>query len=363
MTRVFLRVIIAFAAAALCCMSAHAQTKFAGVVSVDKTVHDWGDVTVKDGPLDCTFTLTNISDGPVVIRSVTSSCGCTGVVWTREPISPGQSGTVKATYSNDEGPYAFDKVLTVSVEGVRKPLILHLRGVVHPKKLPLKETYPVQFDALGFRDSLIKVGNLSQGEVKSAEVRVANVGKKPITVSFSDVSPFLSFTPAELRIDGNSTATLGITVQADRSLWGENIYTASPVVNGRKQEGRMTFKATTRENFDTWTPEQLRNAPVAQYEGSVVPDPVKAGTPITAKFEIANKGKSPLKIYKVDAGDGSIRVKSAPASIKTGGKGSIEIMIDTSDKKPDSEYLGIVTLYTNDPSHGIIHLYIDAIIL
>lgn len=344
-------------------MPAHAQTKFAGVVSVDKTVHDWGDVTVKDGPLDCTFTLTNISDGPVVIRSVTSSCGCTGVVWTREPISPGQSGTVKATYSNDEGPYAFDKVLTVSVEGVRKPLILHLRGVVHPKKLPLKETYPVQFGALGFRDSLIKVGNLSQGEVKSAEVRVANVGKKPITVSFSDVSPFLSFTPAELRIDGNSTATLGITVQADRSLWGENIYTASPVVNGRKQEGRMTFKATTRENFDTWTPEQLRNASVAQYEGSVVPDPVKAGTPITAKFEIANKGKSPLKIYKVDAGDGSIRVKSAPASIKAGGKGSIEVMVDTSDKKPDSEFLGIVTLYTNDPSHGIIHLYIDAIIL
>lgn len=363
MTRAFFRVIIALATAAVFGLSAHAQTKFAGVISADKTVHDWGDVTVKEGPLDCTFTLTNISEEPVVIRSVTSSCGCTGVVWTREPIAPGQSGTVKATYSNDEGPYAFDKVLTVSVEGVRKPLILHLRGVVHPKKLPLKETYPVQFGALGFRDSLIKVGNLSQGEVKSAEVRVANISKKPITVSFAEVSPFLSFTPSELKIAGNSTATLGVTVQADRSLWGENLYYAAPVVNGQKQEGRMAFKATTRENFDTWTPEQLRNAPVARYEGSVVPDPVKAGTPIAAKFEIANKGKSPLVIYKVDAGDGSISLKSAPSSIKAGGKGAIEVTVDTSAKKPDSEYLGIVTLYTNDPSHGIIHLYIDAIIL
>lgn len=363
MTRAFFRVIIALATAAVFGLSAHAQTKFAGVISADKTVHDWGDVTVKDGPLDCTFTLTNISEEPVVIRSVTSSCGCTGVVWTREPIAPGQSGTVKATYSNDEGPYAFDKVLTVSIEGVRKPLILHLRGVVHPKKLPLKETYPVQFGALGFRDSLIKVGNLSQGEVKSAEVRVANVGKKPITVSFTDVSPFLSFTPSELKIAGNSTATLGVTVTADRSLWGENFYYAAPIVNGQKQEGRMAFKATTRENFDSWSGEQLRSAPLAQYDGSVVPAPVKAGTPITAKFVIANKGKSPLKIYKVDAGDDSISVKSAPDSIKTGGKGTIEVEVDTSSKKSDSEYLGIVTLYTNDPAHGIIHLYIDAIIL
>ena len=361
MKRVLFSAIIA--AAALCSQPTSAQTKFAGVISVDKTVHDWGDVTVKDGPLDCTFTLTNISEDPVVIRSVTSSCGCTGVVWTREPIAPGHTGTVKATYSNDEGPYAFDKVLTVSIQDVRKPLILHLRGVVHPKKRPLKETYPVQFDALGFRDSLTKVGNLSQGEVRSAEVRVANVSKKPVTVSFADVSPFLSFTPAELKIAGNSTATLGITVQADRSLWGENIYTATPVVNGQKQDGRMSFKATTRENFDTWTEEMLRNAPVAQYDGSAVPDPVKAGTPIAAKFVIANKGKTPLQIYKIDVGDGSLSIKSAPKSIKAGGKGTIEIDVDTSVRQSDSEYLGIVTLYTNDPSHGIIHLYIDAIIL
>ena len=39
----------------------HAQTTFAGVLKIDRTVQDWGDVTVKDGPLSCRFELENVS--------------------------------------------------------------------------------------------------------------------------------------------------------------------------------------------------------------------------------------------------------------------------------------------------------------
>lgn len=336
---------------------------FGGIVSVDKTIHDWGDVTVKDGPLECSFTLTNVSDDPVLIRSVASSCGCTGVTWTKGPIAPGESGSITATYSNDEGPYAFDKTLTVSFVGARKPLILHLRGVVHQKKLPLKDTYPVQFGQLGFRESEMKLGNLSQSEQKSMQVRVANVGKKEITVSFEPDSPFLSFTPSELKIAGGSTAMLGVTVTADRSLWGRNLYSATPVVNGVRQEGSVSFVATTRENFDNWSAAQLASAPAAEYDGSFAADPVQAGSPVTASFKIANKGKSPLTIYKMDLGNEMIAVKSSVSSIKAGGKGIFEFTYDTSGMKSDGDNLGIITLYTNDPHHSVIHLYIDVIIL
>ena len=333
------------------------------MVSVDKTVHDWGDVTVKDGPLDCSFTVTNISGEPVMIRTVTSSCGCTGVKWTQGPIAPGESGTISATYANDEGPYAFDKTLTVNFMGVRKPLILHLRGVVHPKKMPLKDTYTVQFGQLGFRESEIKVGNLSQGEQKSIQVRVANVGKKEITVSLEPDSPFLSFTPAELKIEGNSTAMLGVTVTADRSLWGRNVYNATPVVGGVRQEGSVGFVAITKENFDGWSEQQRAGAPAAEYDGSFAADPVEAGSPVTASFKIANGGKSPLTVYKLDTSSDRITVKSAPGSIKAGGIAVFELVMDTTGMKPDGDNLGIVTLYTNDPYHSVIHLYIDVIIL
>ena len=102
-------------------------------VTFDKTVHDFGTVTVKDGALACTFTLTNSGDEDIYIQAVVSSCGCTGVQWTKTKIEPGSTGTIEATYSNDEGPYPFDKTLTVYTTAAKKPIVLHLRGTVKKK--------------------------------------------------------------------------------------------------------------------------------------------------------------------------------------------------------------------------------------
>ena len=116
----FFRQIAAVVAAAAFSLPMPAQVKtdgkstdIDGTVRFDRTVYDFGDVTVGQGALTCTFTASNISSKPVVIYNVVSSCGCTGVKWTREPIMPGNSGKITATYSNDEGPYPFDKTLTV----------------------------------------------------------------------------------------------------------------------------------------------------------------------------------------------------------------------------------------------------------
>ena len=363
MRNVLFKAVLAFAAGILTAAGVFAQTPFGNIVTVDKTVHDWGDVSVKDGPLDCQFTVTNISSEPVMIRTVASSCGCTGVKWTQGQIAPGETGTISATYSNDEGPYAFDKTLTVTFVDVRTPLILHLRGVVHPKKMPLNETYTVQFGPLGFRESEIKVGNLSQGEQKSIQFRVANISKKTISVGFKTESTDLSFTPETLQISANSTAMLGVTVTANRRLWGKNAYCATPIVNGELQDGKVSFIATTRENFDFLTKKEREWAPVADYDGSFAADPVEAGTAVNASFIIANKGKSPLTIYKMDLNSERIAVKSSVKSIRANSQAVYEFIMDTTGMKADGNNLGIITLYTNDPDHSVIHLYIDVIIL
>jgi len=101
--------------------------------SFDKSVHDFGKVTMQDGALSCSFTVTNTGDDVLFIKMVNSSCGCTDVKWTRTAIEPGKTGTIDATYSNDEGPYPFDKTLTVYTTVSNKPTVLHLRGVVRKK--------------------------------------------------------------------------------------------------------------------------------------------------------------------------------------------------------------------------------------
>ena len=75
---------------------------FGGVVQLDKTVHDFGDILVSDGPVTATFTVKNVGEKALLIYNVVSSCGCTNVEWTRKPIAPGETGTIKATFKNDE---------------------------------------------------------------------------------------------------------------------------------------------------------------------------------------------------------------------------------------------------------------------
>lgn len=109
------------------------QTLIGGRAQFDKTVHDFGTISVKDGAQSCVFTVTNVGDKPLTILSAVPSCGCTGVEWTRSTLASGEEGTISVVYKNEDGPYPFDKSVTVYLSDIKKPVILHLRGVVTKK--------------------------------------------------------------------------------------------------------------------------------------------------------------------------------------------------------------------------------------
>ncbi len=354
----------------------------------DRTVFDFGDVQLSDGPLTAEYHVKNIGKDPMVIYNVASSCGCTGVEWTREPLRAGATGLIKAVYSNDEGPYPFDKSLTVYLSGQKQPVILRLRGVSHERKLSLSEKYPVRFGMLGFKEAEIKGGNLSQGEQKSGEVTVANLGRQPIRVQFKDVSDGLSLQLSEETIPAGGTAKLYFTVTADRSRWGKNRYYATPVVNGRTSKAvvarvstdvksvsgaealrsdpdptlgagheRIGIWAVTKEDFSHWTPEQVEKASRPLFEDSTVSfGRVKKGTEVTGTFSLKNTGKSALTIYKVDSDSNNVRVLSVP-SLAPGAKGKLEVSLDTAGL-PEGEALILLNLYTNSPHRPLITLFL-----
>jgi len=100
----------------------------------DKTVHDFGVVSMSDGELNCQFTVRNTGSEPSAIYSVSTNCKCTKITWTRELIAPGKSGVINVTYSNDEGAKPFDKVMLVYLKDQNEAVQLHIRGVVSKKK-------------------------------------------------------------------------------------------------------------------------------------------------------------------------------------------------------------------------------------
>lgn len=81
-------------------------------VKFQKDAHDFG--TVAEGPsAEHIFQFTNTGKEPVIIQKVQPSCGCTTPDWTKEPVLPGKTGIVKASYGTQGRPGQFTKTLTV----------------------------------------------------------------------------------------------------------------------------------------------------------------------------------------------------------------------------------------------------------
>ncbi|MDR3132638.1 MAG: DUF1573 domain-containing protein [Prevotellaceae bacterium] len=93
------------------------------------TTHDFGELLQSNGPQTYAFEFTNAGTEPVLIQDVRPSCGCTTPGWTKEPVEPGQTGVVQATYNAASvGP--FNKSLTVTTSGTPGTVILYIKGKV-----------------------------------------------------------------------------------------------------------------------------------------------------------------------------------------------------------------------------------------
>lgn len=82
-------------------------------ITFDKTEHNFGRL-LQGEVVTYSFHFTNTGNVPLIITSVSTSCGCTAGDYPRDPIAPGQGGSIKATYDS-KGHNGFQhRTLTVS---------------------------------------------------------------------------------------------------------------------------------------------------------------------------------------------------------------------------------------------------------
>lgn len=375
----------------------HGQ-KVEGKVEFDKLLHDFGDILLSEGAVSCDYQVKNISEKPVVIYNVVSSCGCTEVKWTRKPLKKGEIGKIHVVFDNNQGAFPFDKMLTVYISGLKKPVILRLRGVSHKKKLKLEQQYEFLFGDLAVRSLNNKCENLLQGQQRSGIVKVANLGQKPMKVTFKNVTPELNLELSPNPIPAKSSAELSYTITASRSKWGRNYYYATPIVNGKvytahknphfksqhisggagamnstkpstelgEGKSKIGIWAFTRENFDILTKKERENGSCPSFESTnCFFKSVKAGDVLTATFSVKNIGKEALKIYKTDSDCASLTIAdnnlTESTSLSTGKSAKLTYTLDT-DGFPKGDFLVFITLVTNSPMRPFINLYISGVV-
>lgn len=99
-----------------------------GVIKFAKDTHDFGKIE-QGKPVTHVFEFKNTGTDPVVINDAQASCGCTKPNWTREPIMPGKTGSVSATF-NAAAAGQFTKTVTVTSNAEAGQTVLYLKGEV-----------------------------------------------------------------------------------------------------------------------------------------------------------------------------------------------------------------------------------------
>lgn len=131
--------LLAFSAS-ICAQDAHDHSKHAQPqaktnenpnapeISFEKDVHDFG--TIKfggDGVYE--FKFTNTGKEPLIISNAQGSCGCTVPTWSKEPIKPNGSGTIKVSYDTKR-PGPFSKTVTITSNAKSASKTITVKGIV-----------------------------------------------------------------------------------------------------------------------------------------------------------------------------------------------------------------------------------------
>jgi hypothetical protein len=133
----------------------------------------------QDIPATAIFEVTNIGSEPLIIDEANPTCGCTIGDYTKEPIAPGKTGFIKATY-NAKNLNAFEKHLTVKFAGVTDVKSITIKGEVlnaedYAKIAPAAET---KDDKIITSDNKVKAAPSTPAK-KTTTTKTTTTVKKP----------------------------------------------------------------------------------------------------------------------------------------------------------------------------------------
>ncbi len=98
-------------------------------MSVDRMVHDFGEISDQK-PVSTKFTITNTGKEPLIITNAKGSCGCTVPTWPKQPLAPGETGTIDVTFNPKGKSGAQNKTVTLIANTSPANTVMNIKSVV-----------------------------------------------------------------------------------------------------------------------------------------------------------------------------------------------------------------------------------------
>lgn len=98
-------------------------------IRFDTLTIDFGNFSEKDPVQKCKFTFKNVGTAPLIIQQAFASCGCTVPSYPKNPIKPGQGGSIDVVYNGTgKFPGKFSKTVTVRSNSRNEIVRLIIKG-------------------------------------------------------------------------------------------------------------------------------------------------------------------------------------------------------------------------------------------
>jgi hypothetical protein len=333
-------------------------------ISFEQETHDFGNIREEDGKARYDFQFTNTGGKPLIINQVKASCGCTSPDWSKEPILPGKRGFVSATYDPMNRPGPFNKSLTVISNATNPNMVLFIKGDVTAKPVTMEDTYRFSMGDIRMVSNHVSFAQILKGKTATQEVEIINVSQNPVRISFDKVPNYLVLKAVPEVLKPEEKGKIMVTYNSElKNEWGFVVDRVDVMLNDQfNTTNRLTVSATIEEDFATWTPEQIANAPSISFDNNTFDfKEIKQGEKVEHVFTITNQGKSDLIIRNVKASCGCTAVSPVDDVVKPGSSTTMKVIFNSTGKIGAQNKT--ITIISNDPQKSRSILWVKGSVL
>jgi hypothetical protein len=271
-------------------------------------------------PISHVFMIKNVGNGPLEIRNVTSSCGCTAAKPSKTILAPGEVSTIEASVDTHfEQGHSLSVVTLTTNDPANASLQLKIEGVIKPQVA----AQPMDVD----------FGSVHQGSAAAREVVISDMigGAGFVLKSVKNDSPYIKVTESA-RADGKPGSVLHVALSASMP--------PGPISDTLRIE---TSRAP------------LRVAILGVVTGDLVVKPNQISFGILPHHQgavrivrLTNQGSHTIKVLGVDSTSNSVFAQVAPV---TPGK-EYKLTVALRPNTPDGQIRGALTIRTDDPQQA-----------
>lgn len=320
------------------------------------TEYDFGTFREAEGKRTGFVRFVNVGKEPTVINRVKPTCGCTVADYTQGEIAPGDTATVSFTYNPAGRPGRFLKHVKVYT-GVDNMLTsIAIRGTVIGAPQTLAAEYPIEAGALRLSTDSLNMGHIAMGAARNEFIHGYNQSQDTLELSWTDVPRSVSLGVSSRQIAPGDIFTLSVYLNTAEGLeLGHNALRFNLLSRGagEVEPHVIPFVVTiyTDQDFSSVTPEQMKQAPVANLYPTVVELGMVTDKDKKMKVEVSllNDGKSKLEVRRIYSPQIPLKATTkTPFTIKPGQTKKIEVTVDCSDI-PAGLFNIPIEVLTDDP--------------